>query len=151
MSAFDVNTTNLANTEFTGALDTAVVPVDEGEFTGVIEKFELRSLESKGKNYTVLEVFWNVDDEEQRQKTGRDKLTVRQSLFLDITDHGTLDISKGKNVGLGRLREALGQNSPSKPWSFGHIVGQVATVLVTQRASDNGEIFNEIRRVAKAQ
>lgn len=148
MSVFELNTTQLMNTEFTGANDTTVQPVDEGEYTGVIEKFEVRSFESKGKNYVSLDVIWNVDSEEQKSKLGRDKITVKQGIFLDITDHGTLDMGKGKNISLGRLREALGQNSPTKPWKFGDIVGGVATIMVSQRATDAGEIFNDVKRVS---
>ena len=148
MSAFDVNTTILLNTQFTDANDTVVTPIDEGEYTAVIEKTDLKSGEKNGKTWLSLEVVWSIDDEGQRAKTGRDKLTCRQNVFLDLTDHGTMDMGKGKNVGLGRLREAVGQNQKGKPWSFGMLAGQVATVLISQRVADDGQIFNDIRKVA---
>lgn len=150
MSVF--NPTALQNLEITGAMDTTIIPIDEGDFTGVIDKYEIRVIDStkngETKSYVACEVHWNIDDEEQKAKTGRDKLTVRQSIFLDMTPTGNLDLSRGKNVQLGRLREALGQNSPNKPWSFGMLVGQVATVSVKQRVLEDGTITNDIRKVA---
>jgi hypothetical protein len=32
------------------------------------------------------------------------------TVWLDVDDNGNLDTSEGRNVGLGRLRKALGQN-----------------------------------------
>ena len=59
-------------------------------------------------------------------------------------------MGKGKNVALGRLREALGQNTPGKPWSFGMLVGQVAKVAVKHRITDAGDTFAEVKRVLPA-
>lgn len=143
MSTF--NPTLFAETQYTEALDTTVIPVPEGDWTAVIGKYEIRTPKDK----VVLDVTWEIDSQEVQTVTGRDKNTVRQSIFLDITPHGTLDMSKGKNVQLGRLREALGQNQAGKPWSFGMLVGQVATVGVSHRTDDEGNIFSDVKRVAK--
>lgn len=144
MSTF--NPVQFENTEFTDALDTTIVPVPEGDFPAVVKKYEIRTTQ---KGQVILDVSWTINDPEVTAATGRDENVVRQSLFLDITDHGTLDMSKGKNVQLGRLREAFGQNKPGKPWRFGDIVGQAALVKVTQRVNDEtGEIYNDVKKVA---
>jgi hypothetical protein len=58
-------------------------------------------------------------------------------------------MSKGKNVSLGKLREAVGQNKPGKPWSPAHLNGAQLDVLVTHRADkDTGDIYAEVKRVA---
>ena len=57
--------------------------------------------------------------------------TVRQTIWLDLTESGSLDFGKGRNVGLGRLRDALGQNETGKPWQPGMMVGGVAKIKVT--------------------
>lgn len=143
MSVFNV--TAFAETQFTDSFDTTVIPVPEGDWTAVVEKQEIRTPKDK----VVLDVTWSIDSQEVADITGRDKNTVRQSIFLDLTPHGTLDVSRGKNVQLGRLRDALGQNVAGKPWSFGMLVGQVATVHVSHRTDDEGNIFTDVKKVAK--
>lgn len=148
MSVFD----NFANTQYTDSLDTSLIPVPEGDWPAVCTKYEFRQVDSKktGKTYFSLETFWDIDSSEVEQVTGRDKNSVRYSCFLDLTDHGTLDMGKGKNVQLGRLREALGQNVAGKPWSFGDMIGQVAMLQVTHRIDDSsGDVFAEAKKVAK--
>lgn len=148
MSTF--NPTQLMNTEVTGALDTTIIPIPEGDWNGVAEKFEFRQADSKDKSttYTFLEVTWSFNDSEIEVVTMRDKNTARQSMILDLTPTGNLDMSKGKNVGLGRLREALGQNDAGKPWAFGMITGGVALCSVKHRVTDAGDIIPEVRKVA---
>ena len=106
---------------------TTYTPVPEGEFTASIKTIKPRVL-TDGR--AVLDVSWIVDDEQARTETGMAEPSVRQTLWLDVTESGGLDFGKGKNVGLGRLREAVGQNAAGKPWAPGMLVGQVAKVKV---------------------
>ena len=116
------------NTEIAESNATAYTPVPEGEFQASIKSIKPRVL-TDGR--AVLDVTWIVDDEVARQETGMAEPSVRQTLWLDITESGGLDFGKGKNVGLGRLRDAIGQNQSGKPWAPGMLVGQVAKVKVT--------------------
>lgn len=125
MSSFNPET--FLNTEATEANATAYTPVPEGEFNAVVKAIKPRVL-TDGR--AVLDVTWTVDDEAVRQETGMAEPSVRQTLWLDITESGGLDFGKGKNVGLGRLREAVGQNQSGKPWAPGMLIGQVAKVKV---------------------
>jgi hypothetical protein len=145
MSTFDIN--SLLNTQVTEANDTQLIPVPEGEWTGVISKTELRVVKGKDGEAPVCEVYWDVDSDEVVAITGRDKNQVRQSVWLDLTASGTLDMGKGKNTSLGRLRDALGQNTPGKPWSFGMLLGQVATVVVSHRVADDGQVNAQVKKV----
>lgn len=115
------------NTEVDSANATTYTPVPEGEPVGAIKSVKPRVL-TDGR--AVFDVTWVVDDDAAREVTGMAEPTVRQTIWLDITDAGGLDFGKGKNVGLGRLREAVGQNKPGKPWAPGMLVGQVAKLKV---------------------
>ena len=83
-----------------------------------------------------------------KELLGRDKVTVRQGIMLDITDSGGLDMGKGRNIGLGRLREAIGLNTPGQPFSFSMVAGRVAKVNVSHRI-DGENIYAEVKGVAK--
>lgn len=125
MSAFNPDT--FLNSETSEANATTYVPVPEGEFNASIKDVKPRVL-SDGR--AVLDLSWIVDDEQARVETGMAEPLVRQTLWLDITEQGGLDFGKGKNVGLGRVREALGQNQSGKPWAPGMLIGGVAKVKV---------------------
>ena len=75
---------------------------------------------------------------------------VKLSLFCDVNvdEAGnvvSLAYGPGKNVGLGRLREALGQNSPTKKWSWKHLEGVAAKIKVEQRITADGT-FAQVAR-----
>jgi len=124
-----------------GEMSTEFVPVPEGEFNAVIDGVKVR--EAKGN--VLLDVSWNIDDAAVAEATGRDKNTVRQTLFLDMTDGGGLDLSQGKNVQLGKLREALGQNGPGA-WSPSMLDGNVAKVRVSHRMYE-GTTYADVKGV----
>lgn len=126
MSTFDPNT--FLNTETNDSNATSYTPVSEGEYPASLKKIAPRVL-TDGR--AVLDITWVVDDEAARQETGMAEPSVRQTIWLDTTESGGLDFGKGKNVGLGRLREALDQNTPGKPWAPGMLVGGVAKIKVT--------------------
>ena len=126
MSTFDPNT--FLNTETNDSNATSYTPVSEGEYQASLKKIAPRVL-TDGR--AVLDITWVVDDEAARQETGMAEPSVRQTIWLDTTESGGLDFGKGKNVGLGRLREALDQNTPGKPWAPGMLVGGVAKIKVT--------------------
>lgn len=126
------------------ANDTRYVPVPEGEFRAAITEVKARSAGDK----PVLEVTWSIDDDVVRRETGQDKPTCRQTVWLDLTASGGLDFGKGKNIGLGKLREALGQNTPGKPWMPGMLNGGVAMVSIKHRSGkEPGEIFADVKGV----
>lgn len=55
---------------------------------------------------------------------GRDPLICRAQIILDIDPTtGLLDWGKGKNIDLGRLRSAVGQNNPGQQWAPSHLIG----------------------------
>ena len=126
MSSFNPDT--FLNTETAESNAVAYTPVPEGEFNASIKTIKPRVL-TDGR--AVLDISWTVDDEQARTETGMAEPSVRQTIWLDTTESGGLDFGKGKNVGLGRLRDAVGQNQAGKPWAPGMLLGQVAKVKVS--------------------
>lgn len=142
-SSFDPDA--FMNSSTTDANDTKFVPVPEGEFPGVVAEVAPR----KAGDKPVLEVKWKIDSDEVRTATGLADPTVRQTIWLDLTEQGGLDMGKGKNVGLGKLREALGQNKAGAPWSPGMLMGQVAMLKIGHRAGkEAGEVFADVKAVS---
>lgn len=138
---FDPDT--FASTPIQGELDTTFTPVPPAEYTATIEKYDFRT----PKESVIMDVYWSVDDEGAKEATGMDNPTVRQSIFLDVTSEGGLDMGKGKNIQLGRLREALGQNGPD-PWTPGMLVGAVARIKV-EHTMHNGNTYANVVSVSK--
>jgi len=130
--------------ETSDQMDTQFTPIPAGEYPAMIKGVEARQTQStKDPNevWTILDVTYIIDDQGVREETGLPEPTIRQSLFLDLLD-GKLDTGKGKNVNLGRLREATGLNQPGQSFTFDALVGQACIVSVKHvPAKDDPEII----------
>lgn len=134
----------------TEANDTKIIPVPQGEYMGIIDKITPRTWQSKDgtQSGVAIDILWLVEDADVKAFLGRDTVTVKQGLMLDTLSTGALDMSKGKNVGLGRLREALNLNQPGQPFSFGMLPGNAGKISVSHRISGE-DTFAEVKSVAK--
>lgn len=131
--------------------DTKLVPVPVGEYVAVVEEVKCRQWQSKkdpSMSGLTLDLTWSLDDPAVKELLGRDKVTVKQGIMLDITESGGLDMGKGRNIGLGRLREAFSLNTPGQPFSFSMLNGRVAKVAVSHRI-DGENLYAEVKNVAK--
>lgn len=157
MQAF--NTEQFLNTTHTEASSTELVLVPEGEYIGVSDAigpdsfrtFDIGKGERAGQQGYSLDVQFLINDEGGTLKEflGRSP-KVKYGMMLDITKDGTLEFGKGRNVGLGRLREAFGQNGAGKPWQFSMLGGQVAKIKVKHRLDQkSGKTFAEVSEVTK--
>src|SRR6266705_1518674 len=149
MGTFDPAT--FLDTALTEANSTTVTPIPDGEYPAVIESVDVRPWQGRAdpsKSGLALDVVWDVDDPGVRQILGRDKVTVKQGVMLDLNTSGGIDTGKGRNDSLGRLREAVGLNIAGRPFSFRQLVGQVAKIKVTQRV-DGDQIYNDVKGVAR--
>jgi len=131
MSTFDPE--NFINTGMKGSLDTQPIPVPEGEWTAQVDSVNANVANTQEGEKLVLNLTWNILDPEVSQETKRDRNLVRQSIFLDVKEDGSLDMGTGKNVQLGKVRDALGQNDPKKEWRPSDMQGQQAVVRVRQK------------------
>lgn len=121
-SVFDPNTFMSMTTEGVGS--TTVTPIPAGEHLAIIGIGEndvkpVPYKDSKTNEAKVrLEVTFDLHDPDGRLKAelGRDP-RYTESYFLEfVPGTYTLDMGKGKNVRLNRLREAVGQNTGA-PWA----------------------------------
>jgi hypothetical protein len=142
------------------ANSTELLQVPEGEYTAVTQgigpdsfkRFPIKQGERAGQDFYRLDVVWLINDEGKaiEQSIGRAP-KVTQGIGLDISKDGTLEMGKGKNVGLGQLREALGQNAAGRPWSMSQLGGQVAKIQVKHRLDANsGRTYIDVTKVARA-
>ena len=128
-----------------GANSTEYALPPEGEFLAVAgDKVAARQIPNKeGGVSTIVDVPWLTEDPVVVEATGRQITTVRQSVFVDLLPDGkTLDMSKGANVQLGRLREAINQNDASRDWNFNQIAGNQAIIKVVH--SPDGKYANVV-------
>ena len=152
MSDFDPNSFLEAN--YTEANDTKLVPVPEGTYNAIPEKVGIRTGVIKkgdraGEAFVTLDITWEIDDEALRQHLDRSKVTINQGVMLDIAADGkSLDFSKGKNITLGKVREALGLNTPGQPFSCQMIPGKPAKIQVKHRL-DGEDIYSDVKAVLK--
>lgn len=131
MSAFDPEVFMSTNTE--GAIDTTIIPVPEDEYLGQVLKLTYRT---NADGQTIMDVHWEILDEEVKKITRMDVPVCRQGIWLDLTEAGLLDPTPGKNRQLGLVRDAFGQNT-SKAWNPNMMLGQTATVRVSHSPNAN--------------
>ena len=139
----------ILNMSTEGEMETSMPPVPEGEWPGYIDGLGTRSGTSeKGNDWAALDVTWKITDTSVAEEVGIDEPQVRQTVFLDFDDSGNLALGPGKNLQLGRLREAVGQNGPGS-WSIGQLEGATGICRVEHREY-NGRIFADVKSVAAA-
>lgn len=134
-----------------GANDTVNTPVPVGDYPAAVEKVDVRQWRKRDDPTScglALDLLWSIESDTVKQLLGRNKVLCKQGIMLDLTESGGLDIGKGKNIGLGRLREAVGLNTSGQPFSFSMLLGHMALVNIKHRV-DGENIFAEVKSVAK--
>lgn len=145
--AFDANA--LLNAVTTAATSTEYTLLPPGEeFTGLIKEVKLETGIKEGREWAKANILVEASGQKVRDalNNGRDKVTIRHGLFLDITESGGLATGPGVNVQLGKLREAVGQNKAGDPWKFQDLVGQNVIFTVKHRKVDE-EVFQDIAKI----
>ena len=142
-------------------------PVPAGDYTNGRVKpnsLTIRSVDFKnGRFGKELELEILIDDEAAKAATGMAEPSVRWRSLLDFTRDLTADdvapgaalppLASGtnKNVKLGALRSALGQNTA--PWSFRNLdgAGPIPNVKVkhVQDKRDAEKVYAEVAAVSK--
>lgn len=151
-----LNTEELLQTTTEQTLDDYLEPCPPGEWLGVAGKPEVASFtykkgERAGETGYQMVLRWEIQDQEVKEKLDRDRVTVRHSFILDVTPDGNgLDMGKGKNISLGQLRTAFGQNVPGQTWSPNMIEGQPAKLQV-KAGIYNDRVTAEVTNVAAPQ
>ncbi len=115
-------------------LETEFTLVPPGEYIATIADFDKDAMEQIDFEYKKgpragqpgtmykLTVPFAIQDARIKQELDRDQVTIPKQFILDLDDHGKLAEGKNKNIELGRLRDAVGQNDGS-PWSIANLRG----------------------------
>ena len=148
-SSFDPNV--FLNQELSGSSETKYTPIPEGEYKGYIDDLTMDSYEDT----PILVVTYALLDDDGKLKTllGLEKPTLQDRLFLDINPDGSIAFGPNKNVRLGRVREAVGQNDPKKKWQFNMLrgAGPVLLKVAHQYHKTTGEgPYARVDRIVKA-
>ena len=117
---------------------TEAVPIPAGEYLATIDKKEVTTWQKKDDpsvSGLKLKITWSLEDQAVRDLLGRDKVIVAQDIMLDITETGSLDMGKGRNVELNRLRAAVDLNVSG--FSLHQLDGRMARVTVKQDQDKN--------------
>lgn len=134
--------------------ETKSTPLPEGPYSALCDSVKIKSVQRKdGSSAPVLEVHHQILDLKPEVKElfgDREKITVRQDIWLDVTENGTLAFGPNTNLGLGRLREATGTNN-GKSFTFKLLEGKGPyKIVIAHRTTENGDVFNDVKRTEPA-
>ena len=125
-SSFDPDA--FLSTHVEGQMETKFTPLPEGDYNAYVDSIAASEMGQGAEKSKVLVVTFAITDESAKQFMQMDKPTVKHNIFLDFEEDGRLSFGKNKNVALGALREAVGQNGP-EPWSFRRLEGAGPVIL----------------------
>lgn len=163
MNSFDPN--SFLQSTVDSPLDTEYMLIPEGEYHAIIDDFDSTALEQIDFTYkkgaragqpgsmTKFTIPFVIQDDKVKQEMGRDKVVISKQVILDLNDQGSLDTSRGRNVELGRVRAAAGQQDTS-PWGFANLRGAGPMMIkVVHRTFDRSDGTKgtraEVDRVAR--
>ena len=151
LSMFDPET--FMNSELEGAMSTSLILIPPQDWPAKITKAVAKKAVVEGEDRGIIDVQWCIEDPACVKVTKQEKNFAKQAIWLDFTfkdNQPALDFSEGKNVALGALREALGQNKERGKWQPQMLVGGLARIRIGHKPDrTNPEIiYNEVRRVA---
>jgi len=140
----------------------AIKPCPEGEWQAIIstkipvvEWFSEATWKDKTtgqtKSQPTVKIPVEIIDERAKTLLGRNSIMVNYDAFLDLLPNGHLDTGEDKNVRIGALREALGQNQ-SPGWTFPNLFGAgpfMAKVVHQKDERRPDDVFAKISRVTR--
>ena len=149
LSTFDPDL--FVGAETKGGFDTSYAKVSPGEYRAMFDGAKVRKVNTEDGERAIMDVTWYILDEDVKKETELERPTCRQGFFLDINEKGGLERGKNKNVGLGRMLEALGVGQGDK-WSPQGLKGSLATVRVEHKPNkdDPENPYANVTRVAAA-
>lgn len=151
------NLDSFQNASFEGVGDTKRLRVPEGDFNAVIvgpwgERSKLRVQQGQGGTYLIADIVWKPSDPKIQSELGVEELpTVRQSIFLDLTPGGGLDMGPYKNTELNLLLTVFGLGTNGAPWKWSDLIGRPARVKTKHNANEKNPLdpFVNVTAVTK--
>lgn len=157
------NAQDFLNKTVDAPMATSIKPCPEGEWTAmistkvpVVEWFDEAEWKDKKTGQTktqpTVKIPVEIVDERARELLPRETIIVPYDAFLDLLPNGHLDTGEDKNVRIGALREALGQNQDSG-WTFERLFGagpfKAKVYHETSEKRQDGSKFAKIGRVTR--
>lgn len=139
------------NTNVDAPMATALSGVPEGEYVSMVGDFDssaFKTVNTKNGPRAILEVPFVIQDEALKAQLGREQVTHRESYWLDFTADGRLDTGPDKNVQLGKLRDALGQNTGA-PWNPSMLKNMGPLRIVIKTRSDKNDPEKKYTNITK--
>ena len=131
-------------------------PINPGSYSAMIGEPKAKQWSKQDpdsgevRSGVVLNVPLTIDlPADEAGRVGQPKVTVTDSVFLDMKDDGlSLDSAPGKNRQLRAYREALNLNNPGDKFSYAMMQGRPIKVAVKHDAK-SGEVYERIGAVAR--
>ena len=160
---FDAN--EFMQSQMDKPLETEYTLVPIGEYAATIDDFTQEAIEKVDFTYksgeragtpgTMIKftIPFSIQDDRVKRELQRDKVIIAKQLILDFEDDGkTLSTGPNKNIELGRIRAAVGQEKG--PWSPAMLRGagplMVKTTHVEYQRKDGSKGKRaEIERVTR--
>lgn len=155
--AFDLD--SFMNATVDAPMETSFPVCPEGEwpfiFDGDPKMLEVKNIKGISKNtgnpydFHQMELVALCQSDKVKADMGRDKVLVRLRVNLDFDPSGRLATGVGKNIILGQVRDALGQNTPG--WSPRQLLGAGPFIgRVKHSEGSDGRKYADITAVARA-
>lgn len=109
-------------------------PLPVGDYTAIIGEVTARQWQSKDGSKSGIAwdvpLTFDVPAEVQAATGMGPTLTLKDAIFLDLTEGGTINNAPGKNGRLRAYREAVNLNKPGDVFSARKMTGQVIRVAI---------------------
>lgn len=131
-----------------GEMSTERPLIPENEYHVEIEDVEVK--ETKNPSWLQCTLKTQVDDEAAAATLGRKStpFTYNFSFPIELDEGGGMAMGEGKNILVGQLRAATGQNNAAKPWRFADLIGNTVLIQVAhEKQKDSDRVNERIRRV----
>lgn len=145
------NPEQFTNLSVESGFSTRRTPIPEGEHIAACKGYKFRVMEQDGKSSVVLDITWRIDNQQLAESMGMKEALITQGVFLDMSPDGQLEKGPNKNIQLGRVLEALGQND-GRRWGPAMLEGAGPVKLLVSHEPDKKDatiIYDRVKAVTK--
>lgn len=150
-SSFDPNTFLDATIDTPFETQRTTIPPKDS-YLAVIDTLATRILDIKSQGTrVVLDITWEIMDDEVKSQLNLTKATVRQTVWLDFDERGQLARGINQNIQLGQIRDAVGQNTGGA-WAPRMLKGAgPARLKISERPDEKNPTikYNDVDRVTR--
>lgn len=129
-------------------------PLEVGDYTAVIGEVKARAWQGKA-DPTKSGIAWDVPLtidvplEQQEKNKLQPTITLTDSIMLDLTEGGMIDLAPGRNRRMRNYREALDMNKAGDTFSARLMQGKILKVKITHEEWE-GSLVERIGGVVKS-